>query len=259
MLVCNICKKTEEEVKISKKKVLCGSCNSKVWYENNKDRVKEKNKLYYDNNKEKYKELFKDYYKSNKEYKKEENKEYRENNKYLLQIRNKKYYENNKEILLNNKKEYYENNKEKVSEINKNCYRNNIEVRKEYRRKYERYKLDNDYFFRLKHYIRSMIRNSFSNNGYNKKSRTHEILGCSFDEFKIHIESKFEPWMNWGNKGLYNGELNYGWDIDHIIPLSSANSEEEIIRLNHYTNLQPLCSYTNRVIKRDIFFLTYNI
>lgn len=57
--------------------------------------------------------------------------------------------------------------------------------------------------------------------------------------------------MNWENRGLYNGELNYGWDIDHIIPLSSARTEEDVIRLNHYTNLQPLCSKMNRDIKRS--------
>ena len=34
--------------------------------------------------------------------------------------------------------------------------------------------------------------------------------------------------MNWENYGLYNGELNYGWDIDHIIPISSAKTEEEV-------------------------------
>jgi hypothetical protein len=61
----------------------------------------------------------------------------------------------------------------------------------------------------------------------------------------------FEPWMTWENRGLYNGELNYGWDIDHRIPLASANTEEDIIRLNHFTNLQPLCSYTNRHTKKD--------
>ena len=82
--------------------------------------------------------------------------------------------------------------------------------------------------------------------------KTEEILGCSFEEFKIYLESKFEPWMTWNNRGLYNSsKLNYGWDIDHKIPLASAETEEEIIKLNHYTNLQPLCSYTNRVIKRD--------
>ena len=58
--------------------------------------------------------------------------------------------------------------------------------------------------------------------------------------------------MNWNNYGIYNGEFNYGWDLDHIIPISLAKSEEEIIKLNHYTNLQPLCSKTNRDIKRNI-------
>ena len=53
------------------------------------------------------------------------------------------------------------------------------------------------------------------------------------------------------NYGMYNGELNYGWDIDHIIPTSSAKDEDSIIKLNHFKNLQPLCSKINRDIKRD--------
>ena len=77
------------------------------------------------------------------------------------------------------------------------------------------------------------------------------MLGCSFIEFKLYLESKFELWMTWENKGKYNGELNYGWDIDHIIPLSSANSEEELVKLNHFENLQPLCSKMNRDIKKN--------
>lgn len=30
------------------------------------------------------------------------------------------------------------------------------------------------------------------------------------------------------------------WQIDHKIPISSAKTEEEIIKLSHYTNLQPM-------------------
>lgn len=57
--------------------------------------------------------------------------------------------------------------------------------------------------------------------------------------------------MDWDNKGFYDGELNHGWDIDHIIPLDSAKNEEEIIKLNHYNNLQPLCSKINRDLKKN--------
>ena len=82
-------------------------------------------------------------------------------------------------------------------------------------------------------------------------SKTEQILGCTFQQFKEHLESKFEPWMNWENRGLYNGTENYGWDIDHIIPISTAKTEEEIYKLNHYSNLRPLCSYKNRVLWRE--------
>ena len=60
-----------------------------------------------------------------------------------------------------------------------------------------------------------------------------EILGCSFQEFKLHLESQFDEWMNWENQGTY-------WHMDHIIPISSAQTEEDVWRLNHYTNFQPL-------------------
>ena len=53
--------------------------------------------------------------------------------------------------------------------------------------------------------------------------------------------------MNWENYDKYPN----GWDVDHIIPLSSAKTEEDLIRLLHYTNLQPLNSKYNREVKRD--------
>lgn len=54
-----------------------------------------------------------------------------------------------------------------------------------------------------------------------------------------YLENKFIDGMTWDNKGFY------GWHIDHIIPLSSAKTEEEIYKLCHYSNLQPLWAEDN--------------
>ena len=187
-----------------------------------------------------------------KEVNKDKLKEYFKNRVYDPSIK-KEYYLLNKERIKDNYRKYYENNKESKLEYQKEYQKNN----KDKRNSYLIERRQNDPLFKLITNVRNLIYNSFYYNGYSKNSKTEELLGCSFEELKQHLESKFEPWMNWDNRGLYNGELNYGWDIDHIIPLSSAKSEEDLIKLNHYLNLQPLCSKINRDIKKDN--LTFNI
>jgi len=197
---------------------------------------------------------------------KEYNKDYFNKNKKILSLNKKKYYLDNKEYFRNKSKEYYiENidnikyynkeysiiNKEKRSEKNKIYYLINKKDIIINNNKYTKNRKSVDNLFRLKISITNTIHNSFNRSKFSKSGRTETIIGCSFEEFKFYIESKFENWMTWMNKGLYNGELNYGWDIDHIIPISSAKTEEDVIRLNHYTNLQPLCSKVNRDIKRN--------
>jgi hypothetical protein len=120
------------------------------------------------------------------------------------------------------------------------------------RKNYQNTKRKTDPIHRLAKDLSRCIRNIFNykTNKFMKNSRLSRVLGCTFEEFKSHIESQFEPWMNWSNRGLYNGQTNYGWDIDHIIPKGTAKTEEEVLKLNHYTNLRPRCSYINRVKER---------
>jgi hypothetical protein len=120
---------------------------------------------------------------------------------------------------------------------------------------YIKNKILTDPFFKLKKTIRTAISKAFKNSGFTKKSKTYEILGCSFEEFKRQIETQFEPWMNWNNHGKYNGEFNYGWDLDHIKPISLAKTEEDLLTLSMWTNFQPLCSKTNREIKMGNYLL----
>jgi hypothetical protein len=107
-------------------------------------------------------------------------------------------------------------------------------------RRYERWKnkFKNDPLFALKKRLRTLIRGSFRKSGYtNFAMKTESIVGISYNEFKIYMESKFVNGMSWDNR--------LEWHIDHIIPLSSAKSEDELIALSHYTNLQPLWAMDN--------------
>lgn len=242
---------SEEEIIIDKKLAYY------IWYNENQEILNKKSRDRWSLNIERNKQRKKEYYKENREIilQKEKlnpntkirKKAWQEANKETSKIKRKIYLKNNKEKVKAYKKEYNQRNKEK----NKITSRNYRIKNKDTIRKKENEKRKNDPLFKLIKNSRDIILKYFKYNGFKKKSKTTEILGCSFEELKSYIESKFEPWMNWENRGLYNGQLNYGWDVDHIIPLSSAKSEEELIKLCHYINLQPLCSYTNRYIKRN--------
>ncbi len=234
---------TKEQKKVYRKK----------YYEANKKRILERQKLYQQTSAKS----------------KETKRLYREKNKAKLQEYMKdyhsRYYDENKETILRNNKEWRESNpdysknhytlnKEIYKNNHKNYRENNIEYFKTYRKKYEIERIANDPLYKFKARTRCLINNSLKKMNLKKTSKSYQILGCSYDEFKHHIESQFESWMSWGNYGNPKDgifELNKTWDIDHIIPLNTAKTEEDVIRLNHYTNLRPLCSYYNRWIKKN--------
>ena len=170
-----------------------------------------------------------------------------------IDLQNAKYYLENVEARTKYYKKYREDNTDWISEKRKKRYKTTRKAEMEYNlKRYHERKCEP--LYRLKKNVRNLIRLKIVSNGYTKKSKCTEILGCSFDEFKLHIESQFEPWMSWDNYGNPKDgifESNKTWDVDHIIPISSAVTEEDVLNLNKFNNLQPLCSYANRYIKRD--------
>ena len=124
--------------------------------------------------------------------------------------------------------------------------------RKDYFKNYQKGKRLNNSNFRIAWNIRASISMSFKrscNGKYKKSKKTEEVLGCTIKEFTIYLQSLFLKGMNLDNYGK--------WHIDHIIPISSAKSEEEIIRLNHYTNFQPLWAEdnfkkSNKIIEKQL-------
>jgi hypothetical protein len=64
-------------------------------------------------------------------------------------------------------------------------------------------------------------------------------IGCDNAELVVHLESQFKDGMSWENYGTR------GWHVDHVVPLSSAKTLDDLARVLHYTNLQPLWAKEN--------------
>lgn len=159
-----------------------------------------------------------------KECKRRSNKDLRDNNKEAHNKRQRAYRDRNKEYLYLNRREYVKNNKETI-----------LAKQREY--EYKRYQEDSQY--RLMKNIRSRTNSAFKAKGIKKNTKTKDMLGCTERELITHIESQFKKGMNWENKRE--------WHIDHIIPLSSAKDEKELVELSNYKNLQPLWEIENKI------------
>jgi hypothetical protein len=214
---------------------------------------------------ESQKDCHENYYLDNKDKLKDYRKEYNlenKNRRKLYNIKNKpkrkEHYNLNKELIKNNASTYYNKNKETIKEKSSIYYKNNKVKIMEDNKRYSKIRRTYDTLYKLTNNIRTLICNSIRKNGYSKKSKTFEILGCSFDEFKIYIENQFEPWMNWNNCGLYTGNYNETWQIDHIIPVSNSLIEDDVLKLNHFNNLRPLCSKKNLEKSSKLEKINYN-
>lgn len=156
----------------------------------------------------------------NSEIRKLKRKEYYELNKDKVMKHVENYRIHNKEKILLSAKKYREENKEKIATSKR------ISTKKRY---------EKDGFFRVTTQLRKYVRRYFDIKTNPRK--TMDVVGCTPQELKIKIELNFEEWMSWDNYGYGKGK----WVIDHIIPLSSATNIEELYKLCHYSNLQPLC------------------
>lgn len=179
------------------------------------------------------------YLKYCKECRKEKRKEYYQKNKQKEMTKSLEYYYNNKEKIKNVKKEYREKNRNKLIEYNKKWEALNKEKRKVYDNNYKKEKKKNDCKYKLICQTRSMINETFKRKKYFKSNKCEKILGCNYIDFINYLLNTYKK--------------NYGieWDgkdkvhIDHIIPLSTAKTEEEVIKLCNYTNLQLLKAKDN--------------
>lgn len=149
---------------------------------------------------------------------------YRENNKEKCSTTSQEYYQKNKEKVLTRQKQYQQLNKKRISS---------------YMVEYNQIRQKNDIQYNLVVHLRNRLTKAIK---YNSKSGSAvKDLGCSIDELKSYLESKFQPGMTWENWGLH------GWHIDHIKPLAKFNltQRDEMLEAVNYKNLQPLWAIDN--------------
>lgn len=151
-------------------------------------------------------------------------KAYRQANKEKIKLANQKWREENLEYHRRRALEYYYENREEV--IKKNSARNSA------RRK-------TDLQYRLQCNLRSRLSNALR--GRTKNASAIKDLGCSTEELKTYLASKFTGEMSWDNYGTV-------WEIDHIRPLANYDltDREVVLMLVHFTNLQPMLIQENK-------------
>jgi hypothetical protein len=160
---------------------------------------------------------------------------YREDNKDKISDLQKKWYGVNKE----KSKKYYQKNKEKILIQRKSYGKQYRKLNKnkiyEYRKKYKKKNIE----YKLGLNLRTRLCNALQRN--TKSGSAVRDLGCTIEELKVYLESKFQTGMTWDNYGLY------GWHIDHIKPLASFDltDRKQMLEACHYTNLQPLWAKDN--------------
>ena len=158
----------------------------------------------------------------------------------------------------NKQKKHYHKNKETINKKLKRKYSEDTEYRNKIKtankitrekrklngkqNEYLREKRKNNPELKMIHNLRTRLGRIYKQKSFYKNSKTKELLGCSPEQLREHLRSLYQPGMS---------DKNYGeWHIDHIIPLSSAQSKKELDKLSHYTNLQPLWAEEN-IRKKD--------
>lgn len=213
----------------SNKDGLCGRC---------KECEKQRAVEYRTKNPEKQKESSKKWRIKNPEKQRESYKKYIEKNPHMhstIRLREQRKNEEYNKKINEKKRQFYAKNADRLREERRVYYFENKSEERRRNNEWKKNKRKSDPIYRIKLNIRARIRDYLKGSKIGK--RTFEIIGLTPDEFKKHIESNFTNGMTWENYG--------DWHVDHKRPLCLAKTEEEILMLNHYTNLQPLWGIDN--------------
>lgn len=199
----------------------------------------EDNKAYRNKYPERCRAYIRKYAMNNSAKEKERHKKYYQENRESIREKYRKYYQENRDFILEKNRLYFENHPEKCAKYAKKF--RSSEKWKEYKRRYNINRWNNDIEYKLLNVLRSRINDAVKRKHTRKAHKTEELVGCSVNWLKQHLESQFTEDMSWDNYGYW------GWHIDHIRPCDSFDltDPEQQKECFHYTNLQPLWWYDN--------------
>lgn len=149
---------------------------------------------------------------------------------------------NRKEILEKGRKRaiiYRKTHSEEIKERSKKYRIKNKEKITKRQNEWCKRKSRTDSVYNLKVRIRQSIKRSLNKKGFERSRSCEKILGCDYETFVNHLLNTYKE--NYGEE--YNNNIKV--HIDHIVPLKIAKTKNDIIRLNHYTNLQLLKAEDN--------------
>ena len=217
---------------------------AKEYREANKEKIDAYQANYRAENAEQRREYSRQYNQEHKDEIKTKKQAYRQAHRDEFRARDKRYAETHKEQIAKRYKEWAKINAERLAEYSKKYRAENAEqlrvkreaYSKKNRKKITQYylkKRETDPLFKMSTQVRGLIRISLKNRGYGKDTHTYDILGCDYGTLLEHLK---KTWLeNYGTE--WNGEP---YHIDHIIPLATAKTEQEVKDLCYYKNLQML-------------------
>ncbi len=210
--ICKQCGESKDADCFRKGRRKCRKCEYDdfcVWRANNKDKIKAQSKRYSAKHKKAIKQKSRARYQKNSEEIKRQVKQYRESNPDKVR---------------DTVQRYYRNNKDKIREYHKKYRKKNAGVIAARKKRYEKSRTKIDPAFRLRRIVRNAVYCAILRAGSKKNGSILGYLSYSIEELRRHIESQFEPWMNWDNWGVYDpdvwddeDESTWTWHLDHIV------------------------------------------
>lgn len=187
------------------------------------------------------KQYDRDWYKLNQESQKSKGRKYFSLNREAVLEKNRNYPKDKKAL---QGKRYRQENAVKIAAHKKEAYdlwRSENPKKVTDRNKWEKEKRALDPSYKISGALRTRINSLLKNIDSTRTLSLIEIIGCSVDFLRSHLEIQFLPGMSWINHSVK------GWHIDHIIPCSSFDltDPEQQKACFHWSNLQPLWAFDN--------------